>query len=135
MAFHKTEKQESQFNIWKESKHSRAFEILKSELSARIVKEKGFTTPATETPECLKCHASGYNVDASVLDKKFKIENGVQCKTCHRPGSEYNDLKVMKDRNLVIQKGLKVFENVEAFCITCHNVESQTYVEFNFVEA
>lgn len=132
---HKTEKQGNQFSIWKESKHSRAFEILKSEKSAAIIKEKGFSTPATETPECLKCHASGYNVDASLLGKKFKIEDGVQCETCHGPGSEYKDMKVMKDRNLAIQKGLLVHENIEAFCISCHNVESPTYIGFDFEEA
>lgn len=132
---HKTEKQGSQLSIWKESKHSRAFETLKSERSANIIKEKGILTPATESPECLKCHASGYNVDASLIGKKFKIEDGVQCETCHGPGSEYKDIRVMKDRALAIQKGLKVHENIEAFCLTCHNSESPTYIGFNFDEA
>ncbi len=135
---HKTEKQGNQLSIWKESKHSKAFETLKSERSASIIKEKGFSKPATETPECLKCHASGYNVNASLLGKKFKIEDGVQCETCHGPGSEYKDMKVMKDRALSVQKGLVVWENKEAienYCITCHNVESPTYVGFNFEES
>lgn len=132
---HKTEKQGNQLGIWKDSKHAKAFETLKSEKSANIIKELGLTKPATEAPECLKCHASGYNVDASLIGKKFKIEDGVQCETCHGPGSEYKDMKVMKDRALAIEKGLKVHENIEAFCITCHNVESPTYIGFNFEEA
>jgi excinuclease UvrABC ATPase subunit len=132
---HKTEKQGKQFSIWKESKHSKAFETLKTELAAKVSKDKGFSIPATENPECLRCHASGYNVEPSLLGKKFKIEDGVQCETCHGPGSEYKDMKVMKDRNLAIQKGLLVFENIENHCITCHNVESPTYIGFNFEEA
>lgn len=135
---HKTEKQGNQLGIWKESKHARAFETLKSEHAAKIIKEKGFSKPATETPECLKCHASGYNVDASLIGKKFKIEDGVQCETCHGPGSEYKDMKVMKDRALAVQKGLMIWENKEAiqsYCITCHNVESPTYIGFNFEES
>jgi len=132
---HKTEKQGNQLSIWKDSKHSRAYETLKSEHSANIIKEKGLQGPAYENPDCLKCHASGYNVDASLLGKKFKIEDGVQCETCHGPGSEYKDMKVMKDRNLAIQKGLKIYDNLEAYCINCHNVESPTYVGFDFEEA
>jgi excinuclease UvrABC ATPase subunit len=135
---HKTEKQGSQLSIWKESKHSRAFEILKSEKSAQISEERGFKVPAFENPECLKCHASGYNVEASLLGKKFKVEDGVQCETCHGPGSEYKDMKVMKDRALAVKKGLRVWENkeaIESYCITCHNVESPTYVGFNFEES
>ncbi len=132
---HKTEKQGNQLGIWKESKHSHAFEILKSEHAANIMKEKGLSGNAFENAECLKCHASGYNVEASLIGKKFKIEDGVQCETCHGPGSEYKDMKVMKDRNLAIEKGLKVFENIEAYCITCHNVESPTYIGFNFEES
>lgn len=134
---HKTEKQGKQLSIWKESKHSKAFETLKSEKSAEISKQKGFTIPAYENPECLKCHASGYNVDASLIGAKFKIEDGVQCETCHGPGSEYKDMKVMKDRALAVQKGLIVWENqeaIESYCITCHNVESPTYIGFNFDE-
>lgn len=135
---HKTEKQGKQLSIWKESKHSKAYETLKSEKSANIIKDKGLTGPAYENPECLKCHASGYNVDASLLGAKFKIEDGVQCETCHGPGSDYKDMKVMKDRALAVQKGLRIWntqEEIEAYCITCHNVESPTYIGFNFEES
>jgi nitrate/TMAO reductase-like tetraheme cytochrome c subunit len=132
---HKTEKMGRQLQIWKESKHSNAFETLKTERSANIVKRLGLSTSATESPECLKCHASGYNVDNSLIGQKFKIEDGVQCETCHGPGSDYKDMKIMKDRNLAVQKGLIVFENIETYCITCHNVESPTYIGFNFEEA
>jgi len=132
---HKTEKQGNQLGIWKESKHSRAYETLKTERAAEVMKEKGLSGNAYENFDCLKCHASGYNVDASLIGKKFKIEDGVQCETCHGPGSEYKDMKVMKDRALAVQKGLVLFENIEAYCITCHNVESPTYIGFNFEES
>ncbi len=92
---HKTEKQGSQLSIWQNSKHAKAYETLKTEQANNIAKEKGFSTPAVETPECLKCHASGYNVDPSLLGKKFKVEDGVQCETCHGAGSAYKDMKIM----------------------------------------
>jgi len=69
-----------------------------------------------------------------LLDKKFKIEDGVQCETCHGAGSNYKSLKVMKNKEDAIANGLVVPEKVEDFCISCHNAESPTYVDFKFAE-
>jgi hypothetical protein len=131
---HKSDKQGNQLSIWQESKHSQAYFTLQTDKANEIAAEKGFETPAVETPECLKCHASGLNVDKSLLGKKFKMEDGVQCETCHGPGSEYKSKKVMQSREESIKNGLIVHENTEEFCIGCHNVESPTYVEFVFEE-
>ncbi len=132
---HKTEKQGSQLSIWQNSAHSKAFQTLKTEKANQIATEKGFKTPAAETPECLKCHVTGYNVDASMLGKKFKVEDGVQCETCHGAGSAYKDMKVMKDKDLAVKNGLVMHEKLESFCIGCHNVESPTFVDMNIEEA
>jgi excinuclease UvrABC ATPase subunit len=132
---HKTEKQGSQHSIWQNSAHSKAFETLKSDKANQIAKEKGFTKPAVETWECLKCHVTGYNLDATMLGKKFKVEDGVQCETCHGAGSAYKDMKVMKDKNLSIEKGLIVHEKLEEFCVSCHNSESPTFVKLDVNEA
>ena len=132
---HKTEKQGSQLSIWQNSAHSKAFETLKTEKANQIAAEKGFKTPAVETPECLKCHVTGYNLDASMLGKKFKVEDGVQCETCHGAGSAYKDMKVMKDKDLAVKNGLVMHEKLENFCIGCHNVESPTYVDMDINEA
>jgi len=132
---HKTEKQGSQLSIWQNSKHSKAYETLKTEKANQIAKEKGFQTLAAETAECLKCHTSGYNVDPSLLGKKFKIQDGVQCETCHGPGSDYKDMKVMKDKDLAIKNGLIMHDKLDDFCTSCHNVESPTFVDINVEEA
>jgi nitrate/TMAO reductase-like tetraheme cytochrome c subunit len=132
---HKSEKQGNQLGIWEKSQHSQAYLALKTEKADNIAKEKGFKTKAVETPECLKCHASGYNVDASLLGDKFKVEDGVQCETCHGPGSDYKSMKIMKDKQEAIKNGLMIYDKIEDFCIGCHNTESPTYVEFNFEES
>ncbi len=132
---HKTEKQGLQLSIWQNSKHALAYETLKSEQANQIAKEKGFNTPAVETPECLKCHATGYDLDASFLGAKFKVEDGVQCETCHGPGSHYKPMSIMKDRQKSIENGLIYHENLEDFCIGCHNIESPTFVDINIQEA
>jgi len=132
---HKTEKQGSQLSIWQNSAHAKAFETLKTDTANQIAKAKGFSKPASETWECLKCHVTGYNLDATMLGKKFKVEDGVQCETCHGAGSAYKDMKVMKDKKLAIEKGLIVNEKLEEFCVSCHNNESPTFVKMDFNEA
>lgn len=131
---HKSEKQGEQLGIWEKSPHANAYKTLLSEEANKIAEEKGFSTKAVETAECLKCHASGHDVDASLLGKKFTIEDGVQCETCHGPGSEYKSLKVMKDKELAVQNGLMLYENKEELCTKCHNEESPTFKGFNLEE-
>jgi len=131
-ACHKTEKQGNQLGIWKESKHAKAFEVLKSEQANEIATKLGHKTPAVETEACLKCHVSGYNVAAEMKQAKFKMEDGVQCETCHGAGSEYKSLKIMKDRNESVAHGLIVHEKMEDYCTGCHNPESPTYKPFEF---
>jgi hypothetical protein len=131
---HKSDKQGQQQSIWENSKHSKAFETLLTEKAEQIAKEKGFETKASETEACLKCHATGFNVDATLLGKKFNVEQGVQCETCHGPGSDYKSKKIMKDREKAVANGLILYENPEELCISCHNTESPTYVDFNYAE-
>lgn len=132
---HKTEKQGSQLSIWQNSAHSKAFEVLKTDTANQIAKGKGFKEPAAKTWECLKCHVTGYNLDATLLGNKFKIEDGVQCETCHGAGSAYKEMKIMKDKDLAIQKGLILPDKLEEFCVSCHNNESPTFVKFDVTEA
>ncbi len=131
---HKTESVGKQYVIWESSKHAQAYKTLTTAEADKVAKEKGFTTKAVETEACLKCHSSGYDVDASLLTDKFNISDGVQCETCHGPGSEYKTKKIMEDKKLAVENGLKIYDNIEAFCITCHNCESPSYKEFNFKE-
>lgn len=128
---HKTDKQGQQLSIWELSKHAQAYSTLKTDKANEIAKSLGYTTLAVETEACLKCHSIGYNIDASLKGEKFKVEDGVQCETCHGAGSEYKSLKIMKSKADAIANGLIIHENKEEFCTSCHNLESPTFVEFN----
>lgn len=128
---HKSDKQGAQLQIWQDSLHAQAFEVLKNEESQKIAREKGIQGEPWTAHECLKCHASGYEAGARV-GRRFKVEDGVQCETCHGPGSGYKTIKVMRDREAAIANGLIVFEKPEEQCIQCHNPESPTYVPFDF---
>jgi len=134
-ACHKTDASGKQLDIWKASKHSQAWTALTTPDADKIAKDKGFSTPAAETPFCIKCHVLGKDIDPSELTETFKKEDGVQCETCHGPGSDYKSLSVMKDKQKAIDNGLILHSDIAAFCVTCHNPDSPNYKEFKFDDA
>ncbi|NIT59987.1 MAG: cytochrome C554 [Aliifodinibius sp.] len=135
---HKTEKQGEQLKVWENSQHAQAYETLKSEEAAKIAEEKGIEKPAYEAGECLKCHVTEYGVDDERLESKYVKNMGVQCESCHGPGSEYKKMSIMKDRQKSIEHGLNAIAvsdgSAEELCVTCHNEESPTFKAFKFDE-
>lgn len=131
---HKTDKAGKQLDIWKGSKHSQAFQALLSDKAIAIGKEKGLKDVPSKSPECLKCHVTGNDVDASLIGKKFKVEDGVQCETCHGAGADYKDMKIMKVKDEAVKNGLEIHTDKDKFCTKCHNSESPTFKEFKSEE-
>ena len=115
-----------QYGWWKEDKHSKAFESLKSEEGKKIAKEKGIEDP-TKAKECLVCHITGYG-------KKGKIEpeNGNTCEACHGPGSKYRKSHI---RNKEQAKKDGLIKPTEETCKRCHNEKSPTHKPLDFKEA
>jgi excinuclease UvrABC ATPase subunit len=129
---HKSEEQGNQFVIWNKSKHASAYRTLQTPKADSIALAKGYTTPAAETQNCIKCHTLGVDIDESEFLGSFDLSQGVQCESCHGPGSEYKKLEVMKDPEQSMAKGLIVHMEREKFCTNCHNPESPTYFEFDY---
>lgn len=138
---HRKAKDGNQYKAWQKGKHSKAFETLKSKKSVKIAKDMGLKNKPHEAPECLKCHASGYNVDKKMKSRRFKVEDGVQCETCHGAGGDYKSMKIMKDHKKSVANGMKDFKDakgkidlakVEENCRTCHNEESPTFKDHGF---
>lgn len=131
-ACHKSEEQGNQLSVWQNSAHSKAYLTLLTLFADSIASAKGYGTPASETPQCLKCHVLGKEIDESELSGSFDKAQGVQCESCHGPGSEYKKLSVMKDKERAMSNGLIIHTEKEKFCIQCHNQESPTYFEFDY---
>jgi hypothetical protein len=135
---HKKELIGNQYGAWEEMKHSKAFETLKSEDAAKIAKEKGLAVPAHEADECLKCHATAFGLtEAQVAKKPLKLSDGVQCESCHGPGSKYRKKKTMSDHDKAVAAGMWEPGDNEKICTECHNDQSPTWDPekgFNFEE-
>jgi 5-methylcytosine-specific restriction endonuclease McrA len=126
---HKSEKAGKQLDIWKGSKHSQAYQTLLTPTADSIAKSRGSKDAAVKTAECLSCHVPTSTVDAALIGPKYKIEDGVQCETCHGPGSNYKAISVMKNKDQAVANGLTLVTNLETFCVKCHNEKSPTYVK------
>ena len=131
---HKSEKAGQQLKIWQESKHAQAFKTLQTPEADKIAADKGIKGKAAEAKECLKCHVTGNDVDKALLGAKFKMEDGVQCETCHGPGSAYKSMAVMKNPEEAKKKGLVALNDKAKLCAQYHNAESPTHKEFKVDE-
>jgi hypothetical protein len=129
---HRSKAKGDQYGAWESKKHSKAYETLASEESIAVAKELGIEDPQ-KSDKCLKCHVTAYGVEKERLGPKFDMALGVQCESCHGPGSDYSKLSVMKDYEASVAAGLTVID--ESTCKTCHNEESPTYQEFVYKEA
>lgn len=121
-----------QFKKWTDSKHSKAFETLASPEAIEVGKKLGVEKPQ-ESDKCLGCHVTGFSAPAEAKETTFNQTEGVGCEACHGPGSDYKDMKTMKDQAAAIAAGL-VIPN-EKVCVGCHNEKSPTYKKFVYAEA
>jgi len=130
---HKKELIGNQYGAWEKAGHSKAFETLKGEKAKAIAKEKGIAGPPSEAAECLKCHATAAGLGPNDAEKPLSNSDGVQCESCHGPGSAYKKKKTMADHKKSLAAGLVIPD--EKTCVKCHNDTSPTWTGFNFAEA
>jgi len=125
---HKKELIGDQYGAWEKAKHAQAFETLKGEKALEVAKAKGLTAAPHEAGECLKCHTTAYGEDASKFAKKpLAAKDGVQCESCHGPGSLYKKKKTMADHDKSVAAGMWDPGKDEKICLGCHNDESPTW--------
>jgi len=135
---HKKELIGNQYAAWVDGPHAKAFETLKSEDAAKVAKEKGISGPAYEADECLKCHMTGHGEPATAFKKKpLAAKDGVQCESCHGPGSLYRKKKTMSDHDKSVAAGMWEPGEDEKICQKCHNKDATGWDPeegFNFEE-
>jgi YVTN family beta-propeller protein len=109
------------FSKWRTSMHARAYASLWSPGSKKIAELSGIPEEPQEAAMCLGCHATAYDTEDWEKEDTFFLEDGIQCESCHGPGSEYMDRQVMMNRAKAMESGLKMPD--ERSCMMCHNVK------------
>lgn len=133
-----TAKTGDQIKIWKESEHAKAYEVLSSEKGKKIATANKIDD-ATASEKCLSCHATA-GTEKALWGRKFKVEAGVQCESCHSAGSGYKSKKTMQDHAKSVAGGMTDFTTVKAadVCAKCHNgrkPKDHPTEEFKFEES
>lgn len=114
-----------EYKVWQASDHSKAFDSLKPEEQTKA--------------DCLACHNTGHGKAAAA----GAALNGVQCESCHGPGSAYKSMKVMskkayKENPEAAHKGsvaAGLLVPNEETCKSCHNEKSPTFKGFDYASA
>ncbi len=132
---HKSESKGNQYGAWKNSKHASAYADLATDKAKELAQIQGINNPQ-ESEKCLKCHSTAAIALAGNLvseEAKLKLEDGVQCESCHGAGEKYWGISVMKDHDKAVAGGMVV--PGELVCVTCHNSESPVWPgSFDFGE-
>lgn len=122
--------------VWEKGPHAKAYDTLKSDQAVKIAKEKGISGPPHEADACLKCHATANGLEKSQIHKRpLRLEDGVQCESCHGPGSEYRKKKIMASHEKSVAAGMWEPDKNQEICTGCHNQESPTFEGFDFAKA
>lgn len=133
---HRSKKSGAQYKVWAKMKHAQAFASLATPEAQKIAKEKGIAN-AQKADACLKCHVTAFGVAAERLGKKYSIEEGVGCESCHGPGSAYSKKKVKKAivAGKTKPESVGLLKVTKETCVKCHNDESPTFKAFDFEKA
>lgn len=115
---------------WNESKHSHAFESLRT---GRLGISRIYD------PECICCHTAGWNAPdvlryegGYLSEGKTSHLKGVQCESCHGPGSKHIEL-IEQDKKGEANQSVRVTiaEARKRFlCESCHDHDNSPHFDF-----
>ena len=129
------------YTKWEALSHANAFEVLATDEAKEVAAAKGIED-AQKADECLKCHTTGHGADKELFAKSFKAEYGIQCETCHGPGSLHVKTRLKaaakgegKGEGILDLGGKEMMLPTMETCLQCHNPDSPSYKEFDFGES
>lgn len=117
------------WNKWKAMSHAKAFETLRGDKAIAIGKERGLEKPPHESPECLECHVTGYDVKEKAAPTTIKPEDSIQCESCHGPASLHVAAakKATMSKDASIDPKTAIVKPDEKVCLKCHNDKNPTW--------
>ena len=127
---HNKKPEGAQWDQWHATKHAKAVETLKTPEAKALAEKAGVKGAPNEAPECLVCHVTAYDAATKAAPAKLKLEDSVQCESCHGPGSLHvadgKALMLKKDASIDPKKNV-VTKPEEKACTQCHNDKSPTW--------
>ncbi|MCK4395096.1 hypothetical protein KAW96_00690 [candidate division WOR-3 bacterium] len=107
------------YDSWKETTHALNFQGV-------------LDSTGLDDTTCFSCHTVGYGEPGGFVDTTETPDLvGVQCESCHGPGSLYKKFSIMKDHEKSVANGL--YEQTEEVCTKCHTKDQSP--DFNYEEA
>lgn len=128
----------TEYTVWtRKDPHAQTYKDLFRKDFLAITQKLGLKAPDRE-PVCLACHAS--NVPKKYQGKKFSMEDGIGCETCHGGAERY--LSTHTDKNATraknIQHGLYPTDNMidrTRLCLSCHYGTNEHFVTHEIMGA
>jgi len=99
--------------------HARAFEALSRPSARDIAALNGVFAPPREVRLCLECHSTGADEGPRWWAGSFNIADGVQCESCHGPGSAHLERPPLAHT---------IRRPDRSVCLTCH-IHRPSHVE------
>lgn len=121
---HRKKELGDQYDVWANTSHSKAFYTLGTPEAKEVAANLGIENPQ-QSGKCLRCHSTCHAFTEGEVATDLRLEDGVQCESCHGPGEEYMYLEVMED--LEDAKAMGLVMPTEETCRKCHNPESPTW--------
>ena len=106
------------YGTWRMSRHAAAYATLGTARAGQIARDMGVSGSPQAADRCLACHATGGGEPSGRFLESFDVAQGVQCESCHGPGSEYLAQAVMLDPVAAADAGLREVDR--ATCTRCH---------------
>ncbi|HLX59851.1 MAG TPA: cytochrome c family protein [Planctomycetota bacterium] len=124
------------YGKWTAEKHSKAYQVLATDEAKKTAAAKNIADPQ-KSAECLKCHVTAFDAPAAQKHKKFDVTLGVQCETCHGPGSKHVEARLKAEEDdtnklVTLPQGEIIGAPTSETCRKCHNKDSPNYQPFAF---
>ena len=118
--------------------HTKAWAVLDTERSDRIVRKLGYDKPATQVQICLDCHS--HSPPAAQRGPRFVQNEGVGCEGCHGPAGDWLASHTRRETTHAenIAKGLYPTDQPAKqakLCLSCHFGDNSRFVSHRLMGA